>query len=64
MRPFDQRVTTIVAACGVFVISFLFRFLYPAVDNDFFLHVVRGRQMLLRDPPRSGDTLQTMRQLR
>ena len=51
MRPFDQRVTTIVAACGVFVISFLFRFLYPQVNNDFFLHVVRGRQMLLGELP-------------
>ena len=51
MRPFDQRVTTVVAACGVFVISFLFRFLYPTVDNDFFLHVVRGRQMLLGELP-------------
>ncbi len=51
MRPFDQRVTTVVAAGGVFVISFLFRFLYPAVDNDFFLHVVRGRQMLLGELP-------------
>ena len=51
MRPFDQRVTTIVAACGVFVTSFWFRFLQPAVNNDFFVHVVRGRQMLLGELP-------------
>ena len=51
MRPFDQRVTTVVAAGGVFVCSFLFRFLYPQVNNDFFLHVVRGRQMLLGELP-------------
>ena len=51
MRPFDQRVTTVVVACGVFVASFLFRFLYPQVNNDFFLHVIRGRQMLLGELP-------------
>ena len=51
MRPFDQRAATGVAACGVFVTSFLFRFLQPAVNNDFFVHVVRGRQMLLGELP-------------
>ena len=44
-------VATVVAACGVFVTSFWFRFLQPAVNNDFFVHVVRGRQMLLGELP-------------
>ena len=41
----------VVAACCVFVASFWFRFLQPAVNNDFFVHVVRGRQMLLGELP-------------
>ena len=45
------RAGFVVAACGVFVTSFLFRFLQPAVNNDFFVHVVRGRQMLLGELP-------------
>ena len=51
MRPFDQSVATGVAACCVFVTSFWFRLLQPAVNNDFFVHVVRGRQMLLGELP-------------
>ena len=45
------RTGFVVAACGVFVTSFWFRFLQPAVNNDFFVHVVRGRQMLLGELP-------------
>ena len=44
-------VATGVAACAVFVTSFWFRFLQPAVNNDYFVHVVRGRQMLLGELP-------------
>ena len=37
---------------AVFVVSFLFRFIeQPELTNDFFMHVVGGRQMLLGDWP-------------
>ena len=37
---------------AVFVVSFLFRFMeQPELTNDFFTHVIRGRQMLLGDWP-------------
>ena len=45
-------VTRLVLVCGVFVASFLFRFLLqPELNNDFFMHVVRGRQMMLGELP-------------
>jgi len=48
----SQRVIRPVLASGVFVCSFLFRFIVPPdLTNDFFMHVVRGRQMLLGELP-------------
>jgi hypothetical protein len=44
--------TRLVVACGVFVTSFFYRFfLQPNVNNDFYMHVVRGRQMMLGELP-------------
>ena len=45
------RIVMLCAATAVFVATFLFRFLTLEFMNDQFVHLTRGRQILLGDVP-------------